>query len=50
MFTHKIVKGEKLLKVTSSHVRWKSDNISETTLDGDVVDVVTTDIIKRNFV
>jgi len=28
-----IVKGERLLKVTGSHVHWKSDNISETVLD-----------------
>ena len=32
-----IVKGEGLLRVTGSHVRWKSGNISETVLDGDVV-------------
>ena len=30
-----IVKGEGLLKVTSIH--WKSDNISETVLDRDVL-------------
>jgi len=32
-----IVKGEGLLKVTGSDVHWKSDNISETVLDRDVV-------------
>jgi len=32
-----IVKGEGLLKVTCSHVHWKSDNISETVLHRDVV-------------
>jgi len=32
-----IVKGEKLLKLTGSHVHWKSVNISETVLDKDVV-------------
>jgi len=32
-----IVKGEGLLKVTSSHVHWKSGNISETVIDRDVV-------------
>jgi len=32
-----IVKCEGLLKVTASHVHWKSDNISEMVLDGDVV-------------
>jgi len=32
-----IVKGERLLKVTGSHVHWKSDNISETVLNRDVV-------------
>jgi len=34
-----MVKGEKLLKVTGSHVHvhWKSGNISETVLDRDVV-------------
>jgi len=33
------VKGEGILKVTSSHIHWKSDNISETetVLDRDVV-------------
>ena len=30
-----VVKGEGLLKVTCSHVHWKSDNISETVLDRD---------------
>jgi len=28
-----IVEGEGLLKVTGSHVHWKSGNISETVLD-----------------
>jgi len=32
-----IVKGEGLLKVTGSHVHWKSGNISETVLDRYVV-------------
>jgi len=32
-----IVKGEGLLKVTGSHVPWKSGNISETVLDKDIV-------------
>jgi len=32
-----VIKGEGLLKVTSSHVYRKSDNISKTILDGDVV-------------
>jgi len=32
-----IVKGEGLLKVTGSHVHWKSGNISEMVLDRDVV-------------
>jgi len=32
-----IVKGGGLLKVTGSHVHWKSGNISETVLDRDVV-------------
>jgi len=32
-----ILKDEGLLKVTGSHVHWKSDNISETMLDGDVI-------------
>ena len=32
-----IVKDEGLLKVTGSHVHWKSGNISEIVLDGDVV-------------
>jgi len=32
-----IVKGKGLLKVTGSHIHWKSDNISETLLDRDVV-------------
>jgi len=32
-----IAKGEGLLKVTGNHVHWKSDNISETVLDRDVV-------------
>ena len=32
-----IVKGERLLEVTGSHVYWKSDNISETVLDRHVV-------------
>jgi len=27
------VKGEGLLKVTGSHIHWKSDNISEMVLD-----------------
>jgi len=38
---HSFVKGEGLLKVTSSyiHVYWKSDNISETVLDRDVVTI-----------
>jgi len=31
------VKGEGLLEVTGSHVHWKSDNISETVPDRDVV-------------
>jgi len=30
-----IVKDEGLLKVTGSHVEWKSGNISETVLDRD---------------
>jgi len=30
-----IVKGEGLLKVTGSHVHWKSGNISETVLNRD---------------
>jgi len=46
VFTHKVEsardlifidKGEELLKITGSHVHWKSDNISERVLDGDVV-------------
>jgi len=32
-----VVKGEGLLKVTGSHVLWKSDNISGMVLDKDVV-------------
>jgi len=32
-----VVKGEGLLKVTGSHVHWKSDITSETVLDRDVV-------------
>jgi len=32
-----IVIGEGLLKVTESHVHWKSDNILETMLDRDIV-------------
>jgi len=32
-----IVKGEKLLKVTDSHVHWRSGNISETVIYRDVV-------------
>jgi len=32
-----IVKGEGLLKVTCSHIHWKSGNISKTVLDRDVV-------------
>jgi len=32
-----IVKGEGLLKVTSSHVHWESGDISETMLHRDVV-------------
>ena len=32
-----MVNAEKLLRVTNSHEHWKSDNISETVLDGDVV-------------
>jgi len=32
-----IVKEEGLLKVTGNHVHWKSDNISQTVLDRDVV-------------
>jgi len=32
-----IVKCEGLLKVTGSHIHWKSGNISETVLDRDVV-------------
>jgi len=32
-----IVKGEGLLKVTGSHLHWKSDYISEMVLDRDVV-------------
>ena len=32
-----IVKGEELLKVTGSHLHWKSGNISEMMLDRDVV-------------
>jgi len=32
-----IVKGEGLLKVTGSHIHWKSDNILETMLDRDAV-------------
>jgi len=32
-----IVKDERLLKVTGSHVHWKSGNISGTLLDRDVV-------------
>jgi len=32
-----IVKGEKLIKVTGSHVQCKNSNISETVLDRDVV-------------
>ena len=31
-----VVKGKGLLKVTCSHVHWKSDNVSETVLDRDV--------------
>jgi len=31
-----IVKCEGLLKVTGSHIRWKSSNIAETLLDRDV--------------
>jgi len=31
-----IVKGEGLLKVTGSHVHYKSDSVSETMLDRDV--------------
>jgi len=48
VFTHKwestcscdlniIVKCEGLLKVTGSHIHWKSDNTSEMMLDKDVV-------------
>jgi len=32
-----IVKGEGLLKVTGSHIHWKSGNILETVIDRDVV-------------
>jgi len=32
-----IVKNEQLLKVTGSHVHWKSGNISETVLDREFV-------------
>jgi len=32
-----IVKGEGLLKVTGSHLHWKSGDISETVLDRHVV-------------
>jgi len=32
-----IVKDEGLLKVTGSHIHWKSGNISEMVLDRDVV-------------
>jgi len=32
-----IVKGVRLLKVTSSHVHWKSSNILAVVLDRDVV-------------
>jgi len=32
-----IVKVEGLFRVTSSHILWKSGNILETVLDGDVV-------------
>jgi len=32
-----IVNGEGLLKVTGSHIHWKSGNISKTVLDTDVV-------------
>jgi len=32
-----IVKGEGLLKVTGSHIHWKSGNISEMVLNKDVV-------------
>jgi len=28
-----IVKGEGLLRITGSHIHWKSDNISETVLE-----------------
>jgi len=32
-----IVKSEVLLKVTDSHVQWKSGNTSKTVLDNDAV-------------
>jgi len=32
-----IIKGEGLLKITGSHLHWKSDNISEMVLDRDAV-------------
>ena len=32
-----VIKGERLLKVTHSHVYWKNDNIMETVRDRDVV-------------
>jgi len=32
-----IVKGEGLLKVTGSHIHWKSDKILDTVHDRDVV-------------
>jgi len=34
---HFIVKGEGLLKVTGSHVHWKTNTISETVLHRNVV-------------
>jgi len=34
---HFIVKGKGLLKVTGSHILWKSGNISEMVLNGNVV-------------
>ena len=32
-----IVKGEGLIKVTASHINWKSGNILETVLGRDVI-------------
>jgi len=36
-----MIKDEGLLKVTGSHLHWKSDNISEMVLDRDVVTTAT---------